>query len=250
MIERAVILVEGYDDRAFWSGFLRQVCQCAPVMAPRPSGGAAGVYRYESPSGARVEVIPVQEQRVDAAKLQALLNERLRGRATRPDERLRGVVICQDDDQQTAQAPRHDLRWLEQRVGAAFGPGWTPTRAQVSPPAVWLNDGPVVLAVDWWLDGAVDPALPAQQTLERVVCAALARTSPAQAESARAWLAARPAPAGAPHKAAAAALWAGWRADDGWARFYEALWEDPAVRAELLALLPALRDPELRALLG
>jgi hypothetical protein len=83
---------------------------------------------------------------------------------------------------------------------------------------------------------ASDPparGLPDQQTLERLVSAALVAAYPVRAASVQDWLDARPAPPGADPKEHAWSYMAGWYSDSGCDAFYSNLWNDPKVVAEL-----------------
>ncbi|MBL8618662.1 MAG: hypothetical protein JNM72_23820 [Deltaproteobacteria bacterium] len=258
-----IVLVEGYDDRAFWSGYLRHVRGCLPsvaVPAARLAGlppgthqllrQTKGTYTYLSPSDGVVQVIPFQEQhQAGQEPLRALLHARLNGRKTRP-EALRGLVVCTDDDRPAGSPPRHDRAWLVQLLRNAKVTD-IPALAGADTDGVHLPDGVVVTAVHWRVDLGPDPALPDQQSLERVACAALHVVAPARVASVRTWLAGLPDLSAGykDHKATAGALWAGWSAHDGWARFYEALWEDEPTRAALLEALPALESAALIELL-
>lgn len=262
MTEHTVVLVEGYDDRAFWSGYLRHVCGCVPSVAIPAVRRAAlpaaahpllkqtgGTYSYLTPTDAVIHVIPYQGSQPGAEPLRALLRKRLAGRGASSDP-LRGVVVCTDDDRPAGAPPRQDRAWLAQLLAAAGVTDLAPPTAGEEA-AIRLIDGTLVFPVHWRAAPGPDPALPAQQSLERVVCAALQAVHPARVQSAREWLARRPSPPAdaKDHKAMAGTLWAGWAANDGWARFYEALWEDGGIRQALLGTLPALGHPLLGALL-
>ncbi len=106
-----LVLVEGYDDRAFWAGFLREVCGCtASVDLPlnryrqlEPGLQSLlkqkrGTYCYLTQSERTVvRVVPYQEQG-KGTNLWTLFDENVLGRHTRSDAMLRGIVVCRDDD--------------------------------------------------------------------------------------------------------------------------------------------------------
>lgn len=259
-VGEVLVLVEGYDDRAFWSGYLQSVRGCTAsinissdrlkALPPRARDllkQSKGTYTYLNAAGDRVlRVVPYQEQQLGEAPLWALFDESITGRFTRPETPLRGIIVCRDDDGTVGDLPRHRRGDLVQRLGQLN------EEDRGGATGIELRDQTLVIPVTWRCEDADDPVLPAKQTLERVVCAALHHVHPNRAKSAREWLASRPDPSepAADHKASAGALWAGWHARDGWAYFFEGLWHDPAVREALTGRLPILTDPELAALIG
>ncbi|MBL8792663.1 MAG: hypothetical protein JNM56_02030 [Planctomycetia bacterium] len=88
-----------------------------------------------------------------------------------------------------------------------------------------------------------DPAgaagLPDQQTLERLVSAALAAAYPPRATAVQDWLSARPSPPQVDPKEHAWSYMAGWYAGHGCEAFYSRLWDDPAIVNELESRLRA-----------
>ena len=92
--------------------------------------------------------------------------------------------------------------------------------------------------VPWFTDAPPDlEGVPAQQALERLVCAAMARVYPDRARALAEWIRSRPEPAGKEHKAHAWSFYAGWYTQHGTGFFFEALWKDDAVARELSRLL-------------
>jgi hypothetical protein len=261
-VGEVLVLVEGYDDRAFWAGYLQRVRGCVASVdignAQKIALGSEvrrllqqvkGTYTYLTPSHNRVvRVVPYQERRDLPNPLWTLFDEAITGRATRPERTLAGVVVCRDDDGQPGEAPRHRREHLVDRLTRL---GEVPLREH-DPHAVCarLGEVTVVLPVTWRCDDPQRAALPDKQTLERVVCAALNDVVPDRVRSARTWLAGRPDPlaAAADHKASAGALWAGWHAGDGWPFFHEQLRATPDVRDALLRRLPVLASAEVASL--
>ncbi|WP_438036643.1 hypothetical protein [Sorangium sp. So ce204] len=95
--------------------------------------------------------------------------------------------------------------------------------------------------VVWGAPDAASALLPPQQTLERLVCAAIAEAYPTRGKAVSAWLASRPEPPfqeklGKTH---AASHMVGWFSDRGYEGLFDAVWEDAAVREALLARLGA-----------
>jgi hypothetical protein len=94
-----------------------------------------------------------------------------------------------------------------------------------------------VSLVRWEVADPPAPGLPDQQTLERLVSAAMTAAYPARATSVQTWLDARPAPPSADPKEHAWSYMSGWYAEHGCEAFYSNLWNDPRVVAELDARL-------------
>src|SRR5262249_972525 len=83
---------------------------------------------------------------------------------------------------------------------------------------------------------AEDPAadhLPGQQTLERLVCAALCEAYPDRAAAVATWLASRPLAPPAGPKEHAWSHMAGWDGEHNCDDFYQAVWRDARVVAQL-----------------
>jgi hypothetical protein len=94
-----------------------------------------------------------------------------------------------------------------------------------------------VSLVRWEVAAANQPGVPARQTLERLVCAALAAAFPERGPSVQAWLDSRPEGPAAGPKEFAWSHMAGWYAEHGCQEFYSYLWAaesgNGCVRAEL-----------------
>lgn len=253
------ILAEGYDDRAFWSGWLTHLGATDARDVDKARWRALGLHERDRQGGGEAgtkgmftfifethallfKVVPVQEQQLDADALAATLADKLSLRQTAQTP-YRAFIINQDDDT-TASAPAartpDAVRTRLRNRGEAF---------EEIPFGARLDDGTEVLQFTWRCDDADAPHLPAKQTLERLVCAAIGAVHPTRLKSLRRWLGERPEPTGADHKATAGGLWAGWSADDGWGDFYKAIWRDAAIARALLGRLAPL-DAELRRLLA
>lgn len=256
-VEQVRVLVEGYDDRAFWSGWLghlgavdartidKKTWQTTLGLSERDrmSGGPGckGMFAFLLEDDALLfQIIPVQEQQLDGDPLTTLLDDLLLTRATAAIP-YRAIIICQDDDTDAGAEPARVADSVRARLrnrGESF---------DALPQGARLTDGTAVLQFTWRCDDAPSASLPSKQTLERIVCAAIGDARPAHLASVSGWLGARPEPRGAEHKATAAALWAGWSADDGWAEFYKAIWRDAETRGALTRRLAPLEEA-LRAL--
>jgi len=97
------------------------------------------------------------------------------------------------------------------------------------------------------LDDAHVIGVPDNHCLERMVSSALSSADPTRAHRVQAFMDSGPEPAG--EKEHAWAFMARWYADRGCENFYEAVWEDPALRvtldpiADAIGLRAALDDP-------
>ncbi len=90
-----------------------------------------------------------------------------------------------------------------------------------------------VSLIRWEATDPAAPGLPLQQTLERLVSAALIAAYPARAKPVQNWLDSRPIPPLPDPKDHAWSYMAGWYAQYGCEAFYSALWNDPLVVKEL-----------------
>ena len=114
-------------------------------------------------------------------------------------------------------------------------------------PRVETVDQTTVHRIWWTVPTAPAQHVPTKQALERVVVSALVGAYPARGPEVTTWLASRSSPP-ADDDALKAQAWshlAGWYSASGFQRFYEAVWEDPAVAAELdrLLALPLAGEP-------
>jgi len=97
-----------------------------------------------------------------------------------------------------------------------------------------LDDGATLVSpVVWEAPDASGPGLPDQQTLERLVCAAIVAAYPDRGPAVAQWLVSRPQAPQAGPKELGWSYMAGWYAERGCEGFYRAVWEDPAVAAQL-----------------
>jgi hypothetical protein len=91
----------------------------------------------------------------------------------------------------------------------------------------------LISTVFWSADDHAASHLPGKQTLESLVCAALCAAYPDRAVAVATWLSSRPAAPPAGPKEYAWSHMAGWYGSSGCDEFYQAVWRDPAVTAEL-----------------
>jgi hypothetical protein len=235
--EESVVLCEGFHDRAFWKGWLKHLgCIDLPGRAPffDPFGKPVppGHFAFRSASGAFVRL---QSCGGDKGVL-ARLEDRLTERVTNALHRLVVNLDTDADDAAGALVRSTGLRAaVESRVAKA-DPAWSTT----ADGDLALDGGSTLVSTIFWCaDDPLTAELPAKQTLERLVCAALRTTYPARGASVASWLAARSAPPPESPKEHAWSHMAGWYANNGCDDFYQAVWRDPPVAAQLEARLRA-----------
>lgn len=148
---------------------------------------------------------------------------------------VESVILCEGFHDDSGAAPRAEsaLQSIKDRVVKAD------SNAAALPEGDPSVDGgaTIVSTVLWSADDAPAPHLPAQQTLERLVCAALRAAYPKRAAAVAQWLSSRPDAASPGPKEHAWSHMAGWYGASGCDDFYQAVWRDAAVIAELEARL-------------
>lgn len=229
--DERLVLVEGYDDRAFWKGLLieRAACTEARKEAKTAEHRHDGMFTYLTPSGALLHVIPVKEQKQQSEVSEAI-REKLRNRAIKRFSRL---VVSPDLDGRTL-----DDGWRSIRSAVL---GVCPDATETTNGDFSIDEGErSVSAVFLHADssnGNASVGVPVQRALEQLVCAALCEAYPARGEAVARWLASRGDPKGKDHKAHAWSFYAGWWTDHGTGDFFSCLWRDPPVAAALEAML-------------
>jgi len=237
----SVVLCEGVHDRAFWKGWLSHL-GCRDARPDLPAGGLGkardpfgkaveqGQFAFLSPTDAFVRVRPCNGDKGVLAELKKRL-------AYRTTEALPRLVVGLDVDADLASP---------EVIGRIRGSVEKRVR-QADPAATTASDGDfsvdggatLVSVVLWSAADSETPELPARQTLERLVCAALRAAYPERAAAVAAWLSARPAPPPSTPKEHAWSHMAGWYADKSCDEFYQAVWRDDAVARQLRARLEA-----------
>jgi len=220
-----LILCEGYDDRSFWKGLLLRMGSVDERKLKGKRYQKTDVYAFRSPGGAVVYVVPAQQ----SIGLLELAKDELQSRVEKPFSRM---ILNLDIDARTVEDARRSIASTVREVDGAA----------VEQASEFLLDGgrTRVAFVPWFLDlPAPLDGVPQQQTLERMVCAALARVYPARAAALAEWIRGRPEPAGKEHKAHAWSFYAGWYTRHGTGFFYESIWKDASVAAELESMLRA-----------
>jgi hypothetical protein len=230
----SVVICEGYHDRAFLNAwFLALGCtaykdKIYPPFGKKVTGGGQFVLR--SNADRWIRIVPTHGE----GKWREVADAELGFRSTRALDRV--VVVLDDDGDRGAPASR-----TTSFEGWAAAKGATRVEATSE---FALKDGGVVPTglslVVWSAPDAPAVGLPAKQTLERLVCAAIARTHPERTEPVCAWLASRPSPPPDEkhHKSHAASHMAGWFSDRGYEGFFAAIWEDGhGIRSQLERIL-------------
>jgi hypothetical protein len=233
----SVVVCEGYHDRAFWDGMLQHLgCVSVIPVADRPRDPAAeffkrGHYGYRSQRLALIRIVPAGGK----AKVMPAAADYLRDRQEQP--MLTRLIVNVDDDSEGAEVVRHQ--------GASVLPlglspdDWQPDGKEL----VTLDTGTRVGVVVWQcLDSQATVGVPAKQTLERLVCAALAEVYPRRAQAVQSWLDNRPKPPADSPKAFSWSHMAGWYPEEGGEAFLKLLWDEhvnPGLPAALQRRLEA-----------
>ncbi len=237
-MSETVILCEGYHDRAFWAGWLAHL-GCTDPGAP--SGGkatrspiydpwnrlvASGHYAYHSATGRFIRVVPCHGR----SEIVPASQRRLKQVALKPLVRL---VLNMDPDvmvTSTSSSTRGLRHQDVLQLAKTFDAGAT-LRADGD---IEMPGGAARLSlVRWETNDPPTPGVPDQQTLERVVCSALAAAFPARAKAVQHWLNTRPESPASDPKEHAWSYMAGWYADHGCEDFFIHLWRDAQVVCEL-----------------
>ncbi len=238
----SVVLCEGYYDRSFWAGWLTHL-GCTdpglpessgprkPVPDPRGRPVAKGHFAFLSPQNSFVRVVPCNGR----DRILPELRRRLQQRATESVARL---VVCVDPDAVISNEALHSARGLTlDDLKHTLDQWQVASREEAGELAI--DEGATSISlVRWEVEGSCSPGVPAQQTLERLVCAALVAANPERGEAVAQWLQGRPSPPDdANGKAHAWSFMAGWYAQLGCDRFYRHIWEDQALVNQLRILL-------------
>ncbi len=241
MIE-SVILCEGYHDRAFWAGWLTHLGCSDPghreggrrrdVYDPWGKKVAGGQFAFDSQTDKFVRIIPCHGE----SFLRGMAKSRLRDREDRELDRL---VFSVDADTYTGTGNCSGVRLNDQAVEGLVREFGEATQNEHGD-RVLGDTKTTISVVRWQTDETNSPGLPDKQTLERVVCAALAETFADRPAAVQGWLDSRPdgpdTPAAGP-KEFAWSYMAGWYAELGCDAFYRTIWENESVAAALKSRL-------------
>jgi hypothetical protein len=227
-----IVVVEGYDDRDFVGAWLR-----ARGAANDRSARKKKTFSFRVASGFQVDVVWVDSRNKIAGGVEDAVKQ---GRTA-----YDLVVGCLDDDRD-GDPPATDFPAIENlaaRLGSVgSGPLWSVPDLNGRPSGAL---GAIVWRTAW--NGS--PGVPAKQTLERLVCAAIVTAHPERAQPVEDFLVATPPTIGPRHKAMFTSFLAKWYTDEGPAQIYDALWRDEAVRTALLERLKPY-DAVMQALLA
>lgn len=218
-----VILCEGYDDRSFWKGWLLHLGCIDPSRGGRSVSDAfgrevkgGGRFLFRTPAGSDVIVQPFHGR--DRAKL--AVEDYLGGKEP---EMSRRVLLNLDLDAADALSTSADdqVRGIAQALGATS-----------KSPGSYEIGGSRLYPIIWKCEDPPAPGLPERQTLERLVVASICSAYPARGPAVDTWLKVQPRGLFLP-RSFSHSYYAKWYADHGAGDFYELLWRDPAVAAEL-----------------
>lgn len=225
-----VILCEGYDDRAFWSGWLLHIgCKDLSV---RPDSSrikrvedpwgrvvSRGQFGFATAGGAFVRLVPCDGGGNVASTAAQFFKEH----TTHPIGRLLINLDADDTVDVTSTSARDVIAGIAQAHGGDTSIGTA---------SAYSAAGVHVCPIIWECRDSLAPGIPAKQTLERLVAAAIVAAYPQRGPSVATWLAHEPR-GGDSHKHHALSYLAKWYAEHGPDDFYKALWRDESTAAQL-----------------
>jgi len=226
-----VILCEGYDDRAFWVGWLLRLGfkdlsvrpdsdRLQRVKDPWGTLVTGGQYGFNTASGTFVRLVPCRS----GNKVSGVATQFIKGHTTHPVGRLLINLDADDTLDAASSSARDTIAGMVQINGGARAP---------APSHGYLVAGIQVYPVIWECRDESAPGIPAKQTLERLASAAIVAAHPQRGPTVSAWLAAEPR-GGDTHKHHALSYLAKWYAGKhGSDDFYEQLWRDEATAIQL-----------------
>lgn len=225
--EESIVLCEGFHDRAFLAAWLiHEGCESweKKTYPPKNRRVTDGQFAFRSPRGGWVRIVPMHGG--DSWKEKAEVE-------LRPETRQLLIILDDDTEALSSDARRQAFdEWREsEKVNRRLADKNSPTSLHL---IVWR-------AHDKHADH-----LPRKQTLERLVCAAIAEAHPERGEEVSKWLASRSKPLPEKsHKAHAASHMAGWFSESGSFDFYRAIWEDEKIRAAIESRLQQIGATEV-----
>ena len=241
-MSESVILCEGYQDRAFWAGWLESLgCHNLGrrparmgrirVLDPWNVEVSGGEFAFHSKSSKFVRVVPCHGKDNVLPAAESRLKDRV-------DRELARLVVNRDSDEtveDTASgSPGASFQALEALL-RRFGE----VEKNEHGDSVLNGGATVVSSVLWEAGDASTAGLPNRQTLERLVCAALVAAYPDRGAAVHGWLDSRPDGPRAGPKEFAWSHMAGWYAERGCEAFYRHVWKDAAVASQLESRLRA-----------
>ena len=222
------VLCEGYHDRAFWGGWLGRLGCTDPGLRADGRGGrrvvcdpwgvnvTKGHHAYLSASDQFLRVVPCGGR----ANIVRAVRNRLQQRTSKALTHL--LINVDGADAISAEA-----------LGGLVAE-FDPDAEKTGDYEYLLDQGATrVSVVCWQAPDAQTDGLPGEQTLERLVTAAIVAAYPSRGPTVKAWLDSRPEPPKPSVKDYSWSHMAGWYSDRGCENFFAALWEDPAIVEQL-----------------
>jgi hypothetical protein len=235
-MSESVILCEGYHDRAFWTGWLEHL-GCENLGRPRGARGRIrvvdpfgnpvtdGEFAFRSKTGKFVRIVPCRGK----DKVLPTAESRLKDREVKELVRLVVNVDSDVDADGTSSAPPAVSYQAVEALLRRFG-----EIEKTEHGDLLLDAGGILVSlVRWEASDPPTPGLPNQQTLERLVSAALVAVYPDRGAAVQGWLDGRPDGPDAGPKEFAWSHMAGWYAEEACEAFYRAVWRDSRVVGEL-----------------
>src|SRR5258708_5661448 len=202
------------------------------ILDPGRTAVKGGEYAYHSPTNQFIRIRPCHGRN----QILNIVKERLVQRPVKPLVRL---VINVDADS-TASGIQTAVGLRAQDVEQFVRNNVDSQATRNVAGDIELDGGQTLISlVRWEVTDPPDAALPDQQTLERLSCAAIAAAYPARKTAVASWLASRPVPPIASPKDHAWSYMAGWYAERACENFYSSLWDDVVIVRELEARLHA-----------
>ncbi|NJL30552.1 MAG: hypothetical protein HC898_02360 [Phycisphaerales bacterium] len=228
------VLCEGYHDRAFWAGALSYLKCNRPEQKVKDPWGklvVSGQFGYTTPGNHFIRITPVSGN----GSILHFARQRINRRNV---DKVDRIVMCIDSDllldefsvSHTDSNNNELLAWTRQIDSDAIEEG----------AYIRLKDGTMVNLIEWKTTSTeAGHGVPGKQTLERIICSALAATFPQRAYDVQQWLDSRhEKPGKSSAKEHAFSYLAGWFADSG---SYEGAiaqwWNDPNIREHIIAEL-------------
>lgn len=230
-MSESIILCEGYDDRAFWAGWLKHSGCTIPkdgdkVVDSSEKIVSNGQFMYRSKSEKFIRLVPCHGK----PKIRGSARSQLKQRTIKPF--LTHLIINIDPDinahgTDTATGLRlqniHDLVHEFDKEATKTDDG-----------DIAMDGGSTIVSlVRWEASDVAGDGIPTKQTLERLVCAAIVAAYPDRGPKVQEWLDSRNGTPKAGPKEFGWSHMAGWYADHGCADFYKNLWRDDRIVAEL-----------------
>ena len=225
------ILCEGYHDRSFWSGMLQYLDW---NIMEKWQGKKSRQYGFDDKDKTKSVVVTPCEGK---SNIGPELFLKLRRLETNPINHL--IVNIDPDGQEfTAQFCKDTIRNAIQKAQQELkNQKKEPFESKEAGQHFQIKTQRGATQIHWVVWGTANSGgqnLPTQQTLERMICAAILEVYPDRAGPVNQFLTATPLPPGDTNpKSYAWSFMAKWAGESGCDRFYQALWEDEQVRESL-----------------